>query len=142
MGGTKIFVLQMKDLIRTTVFAVLGLALIVLLVILFIPRQKPQNTDPSSLYIPGTYSSAIILHDQPVDVLVTVTDNEITAVEMSEMESAQRTFYPLFEPALSDLAAEILHYQTADIVPETDSPVTTSILRKAVSDALAQASVR
>lgn len=142
MGGTKIFVLQMKNLIRTALFALLGLALIILLVILFIPRQKPQPSEPSSLYIPGTYSSSIILHDQPVDVLVTVSGDEITAVEMADMDGVQRTFYPLFEPAMSDLAAEVLYYQSADIVPNTDYPVTSGILREAVAAALVQASAR
>lgn len=139
MGGTRIFVLQMKDLIRTAVFALLGLALIIVLVVLFIPRQKPNATNPSSLYIPGTYTSSIILHDQPVEVSVTVSDSEITAVEMTEMDGTQRVFYPLFEPAMNDLAAEVLRYQSADIEPVTDYPVTSAILRQAVSTALDQA---
>lgn len=141
MGGTKIFVLQMKDLIRTAVFALLGLVLVILLVILFIPRQKAA-AEPSTLYIPGTYSSSIILNDEPLDVSVTVSDNEITSVEMTDMAGIQRTFYPLFEPAMTDLSAEILYYQSADIVPDTDYPVTTGILQQAVAMALGNASTR
>ena len=141
MGGTKIFVLQIKDLIRMAVFAVLGLILIILLVILFIPKGDTRTPESSSLYIPGTYSSSIILNDRPLDVLVTVSDNEITSVDMTEMMEIQQVFYPLFAPALTDLAAEVLLYQSAEIVPSTDYPVTTGILHRAVAAALDRASV-
>ena len=140
MGGTKIFVLQMKDVIRIAAFALLGLVLIALLVILFIPKHGANAPGGASMYTPGKYSSSIILYDQPVDVSVTVSDNEITAVNMTEMAEIQRVFYPLFEPAMDDLAAEVLQYQSADIVPQTEAPVTTDILRQAVSAALLQAS--
>ncbi|MDR1663838.1 MAG: hypothetical protein LBR83_02820 [Clostridiales bacterium] len=135
MGGTKIFVLQMKDLIRTAVFAVLGLILIVLLVVLFIPKSDGAQAE-SSLYIPGVYTSSIILNGEPVEVRVTVSDTEITAVEMANLGEVQEVFYPLFTPTMNDLASEVLQYQSADIVPVTDYPVTADILRQAVSSAL------
>ena len=139
MGGTKIFVLQMKDLIRTVVFAVLGLILIVLLVILFIPKDKTNPSAPSSLYIPGTYTSSIILNDKPLDVCVTVSEDEITDVRMTEMAEIQQVFYPLFGPVLQDLATDVLYYQSAEIVPVTDYPVTSGILQQAVVAALDRA---
>jgi uncharacterized protein with FMN-binding domain len=140
MGGPKIFVLQIKDVIRTAVFAGLGLILIILLVILFIPKgRSAQPPEPSSLYIPGTYSSSIILNDRPLDVRVTVSENEITAVDMTEMAEIQQVFYPLFTTAMNDLAMEVLTYQSADIVPNTDYPVTSEILRMAVATALDRA---
>jgi len=71
---------------------------------------------------------------------VTVSENEITAVDMTEMAEIQQVFYPLFKPVMNDLAAEVLLYQSADIVLHTDFPVTTEILRKAVSTALVRAS--
>jgi uncharacterized protein with FMN-binding domain len=142
MVGTKIFVLQMKDLIRMAVFAVLGLILIILLVFLFIPRGSGDNAPPSgpaSRYIPGTYSSSIILNGQAVDVYVTVTDNVITGVEMADMDFTQRVFYPLFKPRMADLATEVLYYQSAEIIPSTDHPITTGILQQAVAAALSKA---
>jgi hypothetical protein len=142
MVGTKIFVLQMKDLVRMAVFAVLGLILIILLAFLFIPKGRGGNAtpnEPTSLYIPGTYTSSIILNGQPVDVYVTVTDTAITEVEMADMDFTQKIFYPLFEPRMADLVSEVLYFQTADITPSTDHPVTTGILHQAISAALSQA---
>jgi uncharacterized protein with FMN-binding domain len=141
MGGTRIFVLQMKDLIRTAIFAALGLILIVLLVILFVSRGKTPPQTSQGLYIPGEYTSSIVLNGQPVDVRVTVTENEIVGVDLAELEEIQQVFYPLFPPAMNDLAEEVLLYQSADIVPDTDYPVTSSILRQAVVQALDQALV-
>jgi hypothetical protein len=89
-----------------------------------------------SRFIPGTYSSMIILNDEPLHVRVTVSENEILQIYMTDMAEIQRVFYPLFEPRMHDLAEEILRYQSAFIFPQTDYPVTTMILQNAVQSAL------
>jgi hypothetical protein len=74
-----------------------------------------------------------------VEVSVTVTDTDITQVQMAEMDFTQRVFYPLFEPTMAYLAADVLLYQTAEINMDTDYPVTTGILHQAIATALNQA---
>jgi uncharacterized protein with FMN-binding domain len=144
MSGTKIFVLQMKDVIRIGLFAILGIIVIVMLVILFIPEKDASTAPPPSSssqgqYIPGTYSSSIILNNNPLDVRVTVSESNIVSVEMTDMDNVQRVFYPLFEPAIDDLAAQVLESQTVELVSETEYPVTNGILKDAISTALAKA---
>ena len=147
MGGTKIFVLQMKDLVRVGIVIALGLVLLIMALILFLPgRRSAADTDTptyppgaTARYIPGTYVSTIILSDKPVEIRVTVSENEILAIYMSDMADIQRVFYPLFEPRMRDLAEEILRYQSAFIEPTTDYPVTTAILQQAVQAALEMA---
>ena len=139
--GTKIFVLQMKDLIRIGIFTVLGLALLILLLVLLVPRGRGAEPDEEAAYnagrfIPGTYASTILLNNEPVEVRVTVSDNHILMVYLSGLDYVQRTFYPLIEPRMMDLAAEILRYQSAYIEPQTDYPATTGILHEAVIAAL------
>ena len=146
MGGTKIFVLQMKDLIRIGIFTILGLALIILLLVLLVPRGRgaaPEDEAvyPSGRFTPGTYVSTIALNNEPVQVRVTVSENDILVVYLAGMDDVQRTFYPLFEPLMMDLAEEVLRYQTADILPRTDYPVTTGILHEAIIEALRMAYV-
>jgi len=141
MGGTKIFVLQMKDLIRIGIFTVLGLALVILLLVLLVPRGRGNAPDDGADYniqrfTPGTYASTIILNDEPVQVRVTVSENDILMVYLSGMDDVQRAFYPLFEPSMQNLAEEVLRYQSAQIEPQTDYPVTTGILHEAVIAAL------
>jgi uncharacterized protein with FMN-binding domain len=148
MGGTKIFVLQLKDLIRIGLLTVLGIVLLVLLLIFLIPRGEGAEAAeipitvpagpvaPTARYIPGTYTSTIILNDEPVSIRVTVSENEILSIYMADMGDVQRVFYPLFEPRMRDLAEQILRYQSAHIEPQTDYPVTTSILQQAIIAAL------
>lgn len=45
MAKTKIVVIQMKELIYTAIFAGLGILLIVLLIIMFLPGQIKQRKD-------------------------------------------------------------------------------------------------
>jgi len=145
MGGTRIFVLQMKDLIRIGIFTLLGLALIILLLVLLVPRgrgatpEDDQAVYSSDRFVPGTYVSTIILNNEPVQVRVTVSEEDILMVYLSGMDEVQRTFYPLFEPRMQDLAEEVLRYQSVNIVPQTDYPVTTGILHEAVIAALRMA---
>ncbi|MCL2839324.1 MAG: hypothetical protein FWE05_01010 [Defluviitaleaceae bacterium] len=140
MRGTRFFVLQMKDLIRVGIIALIGIILVILALVFLLPgrRGAAEQHEPGALarYIPGTYVSTIILNDEPVHVRVTVSAYEILEVYMTDMADVQRTFYPLFEPRMHDLAEEILRYQSAHINPQTDYPVTTGILQQAVISAL------
>ena len=147
MGGTKIFVLQMKDLIRIGIFTVLGLALLILLLVLLVPRGRGAAPDDDEAvfstqrFVPGTYASTFYLNDGPVEVRVTVSENDILMIYLAGMDDIQRVFYPLFEPRMVDLAQEVLRHQSAYIVPQTDYPVTTGILHEAILEALQMAYV-
>jgi len=142
MGGTRIFVLQMKDLLRIGAIVLLGIALVVLVLVLVVGRGR-NTSEPTvyDIFVPGTYSSVIILNDKPIEVRVTVDEMQILGIYMSNMAEIQRVFYPLFEPRMHDLANEILRYQSAYINPATDYPVTTGILQQAVQAALGRAVV-
>ena len=140
MGGARIFVLHKKDLIRAGIIALVAIVLVVVALVVLIPGRK-QEAGGASLYNPGTYSSMILLYDEPVHVRVTVSENEILQIYMTDMAELQRTFYPLFEPSMADLAQEVLHYQSAYISPNTDYPITTSILQEAVRSAINMAYV-
>lgn len=147
MGGTKIFVLRMKDVIRIIAFAVAGIVILGILVFLFIPRQGNETPVPrvqpaGVIYVPGTYRASIILNDRPLEILVTVTESEIVAVEMTEMYESQRMLFPLFEPMMERVSDDVLFYQRADLVIHNDFPVTTGILQQAVLAALDQAMLR
>ena len=136
MGGTKIFVLHKKDLVRIGLVVALGLALLIFALMFLLVDRGSGTPDAFERFVPGTYVSTIILNDKPVDVRVTVSESEILAIYMSDMAEIQRVFYPLFEPRMYDLAEEVLRYQSAVIDPATDYPVTTGILQQAIQAAL------
>ena len=127
--------------------ALAGLALLVVL-IYFLAFRDGQSEGMASYggmgglggsFVPGTYVASFYLHDMPVDVMVTVSETEITAIEMGEMADSQRLMFPLFEPIMARVSDDVLFYQRADIRIHNDFPVTTGILQDAVQMALAQA---
>lgn len=136
MSGTKIMVFQLKELIKTGVFALIGLILIVVLIVFLLPNDKNGT---AAGYVPGTYAAQIILHSSPVDIEVTVSDKEITNIELKNMKAEQETFYPLFKPTLETLSEQIIRYQTTKIATKKESAVTSRILLDAVDAALQQA---
>ena len=64
---TKIVVLHMKEMIYTLVFAGLGILLILLLIFMFLPRQKDASSETMK-YVAGVYTSTIQLNDNTMDV--------------------------------------------------------------------------
>jgi len=139
MFGTRFLVLQMKDLIKIGAIVLLGILLIILALVFLTPNRggnQQEDQGVQGIFVPGTYASTIILNNKPVEVRVTVSEDEILSIYMTDMEEIQRVFFPLFEPRMYDLAAEILRHQSAYIDPATDYPVTTDILQRAVKAAL------
>jgi uncharacterized protein with FMN-binding domain len=136
MGGTKIFVVQLKEMLKSAAFALIGIIVIILLVYFFIPKEKPQST---SLYIPGTYSSEIILNNNPVLVEVGVSEDKILSVRLKDMDEVQETFYPVFKTAMEDLSKEIVETQRLDVPMSQETAVTQQILLSAVRAALDKA---
>ena len=144
MGGTKIVVLQLKQLIKSALLALGGLILIILLIYFLVPKGGGGGTGDSSganaaKYMPGTYAAQIILHNYPVDVLVTVTDKEITGVTLSEMPETGKAFYPLFKPTMETLSKEIIDTQTTNVISAQETEFTTKVLLSAVNAALEKA---
>lgn len=142
MGGTKIMVVQLREVIKSAIFAVIGLILIILLIYFFIPRENnnpAENGTSATLYKPGTYSAQIVLQNKPVDLSVTLSENRIEAIELEKLAESQVAFYPLFEPTLEEISQEILVYQTLEITPSTENTITRKILMDAIITAIAQA---
>ena len=127
---TKIVVLHMKELLYTGLFAVLGILLVVLLFVLFLPgdsgdtppsgTQTPvpessmQSTsaETASLYIPGVYNTELILNDQTVNVEVIVDSKTIASLQLVNLSEAIETMYPLLQPTFESLTEQILEKQS------------------------------
>ena len=108
---TKIVVLHLKELIYTGIFALLGILFIILLIIMFVPKDKKDNASvetPSASYVPGIYTTSLILNDNAVDVVVTVDETNINDIRIVNLDDAVATMFPLLEPSFDDLASQIL----------------------------------
>ena len=138
---TKIVVLHMKELIYTAVFAVLGILLVLLLVVMFLPG-KDKDAKETMKYVAGVYTSSITFGDSAVDVEVVVDENHINSISLVNLDESVATMYPLMEPALETISEQIYETQSADHITYTDdNQYTSMVLLHAIRDALTKAEV-
>lgn len=143
---TKIVVLHLKELIYTGIFAVLGIFLIILLIIMFIPKneKRPAVTTmtqtTANTYIPGVYTTSLILNDNVVEIEVTVDEKNINSIRLVNLDEAVTTMYPLIQPSFESLASQIIVNQSLDgITYPDDSKYTSMILLNAISASVEKA---
>ena len=139
---TKIIVLRMKELIYTGIFIVLGLLLIILLIVVFSPKKSEEAASPTKepTYVPGIYTTSLMLNDRTVDIAVTVDENNINDIRMVNLDEAVTTMFPLLEPAFDDLANQIVRNQSvSDISYSDDNKYTSLVLLDAIKTSLGRA---
>ena len=151
---TKIVVLHMKELIYTAIFAALGILFIVLLIMMFLP-DKEKNPAPDSsapeedsvatgsdaLYIPGVYTTELVLGNQSIDVEVIVDQNSITSIRMVNLNDAITTMYPLLEPTFESICSQVYELQTLEgVTYSSDSKYTSLVLLESIRNSLDKAS--
>ncbi len=144
---TKIVVLHLKELIYTGIFVVLGILFIILLIIMFLPNDKKKSAREDAeatetSYIPGVYTSSLVLSDHTIDVEVVVDEDYISSVRLVNLDEAITTMYPLIQPAFDSIAQQISEKQSLEnITYSDDSKYTTLVLLQAVQTALDKAIV-
>ncbi len=140
---TKIVVLHLKELIYTGIFALLGILFIILLIIMFVPKDKKETsvpTEPAATYVPGIYTTSLVLSDNTVDVEVTVDETNINDIRIVNLDEAVATMFPLLEPSFDDLANQILKNQSLDnITYADDNKYTSMVLLNAIKTSLGKA---
>lgn len=143
---TKIVVLHVKELIYTGIFAVLGILFIVLLIIMFLPKNEDaaavsnMTQMSTNSYIPGVYTTSLILNDNIVEIEVTVDENNINSIRLVNLDEAITTMYPLIQPSFEDLAQQIITNQSIEnITYPDDSKYTSMVLLNAINSSLEKA---
>ena len=147
---TKTVVLHMKELIYTGVFAVLGILFVILLIIMFLPGGKkedsasptsePDTAETASLYIPGIYTTELVLGNESIDVEVIVDKDSITSIRMVNLNDAVTTMYPLLQPTFDSICAQAIELQSLESISYTpDSKYTSLVLLEAIQNSLDKA---
>ena len=138
---TKIVVLHVKELIYTGIFAALGILFIVLLIIMFLPEDEKKETSStltqttSNTYVPGVYTTSLILNDNVVEIEVTVDEHNINSIRLVNLDEAVATMYPLIQPSFEELADQIIHNQGIDGITYPDeSKYTSMVLLDAITN--------
>lgn len=156
---TKIVVLHMKELIYTGIFAALGIIFIILLIVMFLPDKdetsapnapdetslegsEATTTSADSLYIPGIYTTELVLGGQSIDVEVIIDKDGISSIQMVNLSEAVTTMYPLLQPTFDSICTQVYETQSLEEISYTaDSKYTSLVLMEAIQSSLDKASI-
>ncbi len=139
MNGIRIFVFSLKDVIKSALLFITGIIIIIFLIFMFIPKGNEESNN--SKYIPGEYSSSFYLNDSLASVIVTVDEYSIVDVRLVPLSESQEVFFPLLEPLMEDLSAQIIETQSTEIETSVESMQTSRVLLTAVDSALEEATI-
>ncbi len=134
----KIIVLHMKELIYTGLFILLALVFVFLIILMFSSNKGAE--DSAGIYTPGQYTTSLTFQGNVVDVMVTVDEDSITSISLHNLEDAVSVMYPLMEPTLNHLSAEIIREQSLENINYSEeNKYTSMILLDAIASSLEQA---
>lgn len=143
---TKIVVLRMKEIIYTAIF--IGLAIFLILLFFFMFRSEKEAPAPTAesaspaVYAPGLYSASLSLGRQNVNVEVAVSPDRISAVTLVPLSDSVAAMYPLMQPSMDALSAQILENQSLEgLEYPAGSQYTSMALMNAVKAAVAKAAL-
>ncbi len=142
MSKTKIVVLQMKEIAYTGIFVALGILLIILLVVMFLPG-KEENADVSdadAVYQPGIYTTELTINNTKLQLEVAVDASHINSVSLTNVDETVKTMFPLMEPTVDAIEEQLANGTSIDdITPSEENQYTQEILLGAVKNALNEA---
>lgn len=137
MQHTKFVVVKMRELLKTAVFAVLGVIILVGLITFFL---RMDAGDETGQYQDGTYEAAVQLGTEQAVVSVEINDGKIAQVTMQEMAESVAVMYPMVESTMDEIAAQVIQNQSAQQVDvSSQQTYSAQVLLDAVAQCLAQA---
>lgn len=114
MAKTRIIVLKLKKLLRIAIPVLLGLVLLIFFLAYFFSAKDSEKTEQSERIVPtvatyraGVYSSVISLNDSLLNLEVVVDTDHINSVRLVNLDEATAAMYPLMEPAVADINAQL-----------------------------------
>ena len=98
----------------------------------------PVSTD--NTYIPGIYTTELLLGSETVNVEVIVSDHAITSVSLADPSETLTTMYPLLEPTMESLNDQLCEMQDPEQVTySAETRYTSLVLLEAVKASLEKA---
>lgn len=135
MSGTKFVVVKLKELIKTVVFAVLGVIILVGLIWFFLSLGDKD----SATYRDGVYHTQVALGEESAMVSVTIEDGMIEDIALSEMSETAMVFYPLMQSAAEEVCKEVVKNQSLTIQVSRQNAYSAQTILEAVAQGLEEA---
>ena len=136
MGSTKFVVVKARELIKTAVFAVLGVIIIVGLITFFLHMGDDENT---GMYRDGTYYGEMETGGEVTEIAVVIENGEIADVSAEETTEAVAVFYPLLETAVEEVGREIVATQSLTVEVSPENAYSAQLVLDAVAECLEKA---
>ena len=136
MGSTKFVVVKAKELIKTAIFAVLGVIIIVGLITFFLQMGNDENT---GMYRDGTYYGELETGGEITEIAVVIEDGEIADVSVEETTEAVTVFYPLLETAVEEVGQAIVESQSLTVEVSQENAHSAQLVLDAVAKCLEKA---
>ena len=100
--------------------------------------SEPVGTDHT--YIPGIYTTELILGSETANVEVIVSDHAITSVSLADPSETLTTMYPLLEPTMESLNDQLCEMQDpSQVTYSAETRYTSLVLLEAVKASLEKA---
>lgn len=140
---TRIVVIKCKELIVAVLLSIIALVLIALLVIAIMNRNTDEPSAPSGRYAAGVYSSSVILNGNPVDIRVTVDEDNINNIEMVNVSETVTTMYPLIQNSFEEIKDLVIANEGVEgVTYSSENKYTATMILNAIDDALEKCRVR
>ena len=98
------------------------------------------SADAANTYIPGIYTTELILGSETVNVEVIVNDHAITSLSLADSDETLTTMYPLLQPTMDSLSEQICETQgLSRVTYSSESRYTSLILLEAIKASLEKA---
>ncbi len=134
---TKIVVLHRKMLyIAAAVLVCVLIAIVLIGSALGNKDATMQKVEPDKIearYKPGVYYKVVALGEQTMEIRLVLDENHINGVGFSQIDEVTQTMFPLAEPTMKELSAQIVEKQSVDAVEMADNnQYTSAVLLEAI----------
>lgn len=145
MSKTRIVVLQVKKIIYTGVFVVIGIAILAFLLAMFWPKQKTERSSASKLqentsekkYEAGVYTKEIEIGDTTVNLELALDESQVKSLQIVNLEESVETMYPLMKPTVEKISKGLVAGKDIDKIElSEDAKYTEKMLVESVETML------
>ena len=134
MSNPKFLVFKLKDL-KIPLLIVL-VAILLLVFLLFRNKASAQTFAPSDTYQDGQYIAGISLADTSVDLIVQVTDGQITSISLDGLSDDSSALYNDLLSGIDYVNTYVTATQSIELPSNTSTSAATNMLMDAVKVAL------
>lgn len=144
MAKTRIIVVKLRKLLRIAVPIAIVLVLLLVYLIFFSPADNKNESGPvtgdTACYRAGVYTTVVKLNDSTLNLEVVVDETHIQSVRLINLDELTATMYPLIEPAVNQISAQLSSGVPLDeITLSESSKYTQTLLLEKIEDTLEKA---